>query len=204
MNLTLTLPKIATYFTTQNMSCPGGGNCGWLANKPLIKITSSNSNVEAYADLMKNDGYDLFTGTIMNGSTYKFYISADAINGYYLANNLLVTINGQKVTQFDYAVSEYFGFIYRTKITGKKLNNPMTVSTKTKTVKYKDVKKKKQVVTPITVKNAGGKVTYAKQKGSSSYLTINKNTGLITVKKKTAKGTYKIKEADIKSQPLML
>ena len=74
-----------------------------------------------------------------------------------------------------------------------KANNPLSVTTKTKTVKYTKVKKKKQVVTAITVTKNQGTVTYAKLKGSSSKLTINKTTGKITVKKGTKKGTYKIK-----------
>ena len=74
-----------------------------------------------------------------------------------------------------------------------KANNPLAVTTKTKSVKYTKVKKKKEVVAPITVTKKQGTVTFIKQKGSSSKLTISKTTGKITVKKGTKKGTYKIK-----------
>ena len=64
-----------------------------------------------------------------------------------------------------------------------------------KTVKYKKLKKKKQKVKgAIDVWQAAGKVTYKKvAKGSSKKLSINKKTGVITIKKGTKKGTYKIK-----------
>ena len=94
----------------------------------------------------------------------------------------LVTIEG---------TGSYVGKIsYSFKI--NKANNPLAVTTKLKTVKYTKVKKKKQVVAPITVTKKQGTVTFVKQKGSSTKLSINKTTGKITVKKGTKKGTYKI------------
>lgn len=74
----------------------------------------------------------------------------------------------------------------------KKYANTMTVKTAARTVKFKKVKAKKQVVKAITVKKAKGKVTYTKASGSAK-LTVNKTTGKITVKKGTKKGTYKAK-----------
>ena len=68
----------------------------------------------------------------------------------------------------------------------------LTMSTATKTVKYKKVKKKAQYTTKVAVSGAKTTVTYAKV-GGSKKLKINKTTGKITVKKKTKKGTYKIK-----------
>lgn len=75
-----------------------------------------------------------------------------------------------------------------------KMKNTMTAKGSTKTVKFSKVKKAKQTVKKaITVKKAKGAVTYAKvSKGSSKALTISKK-GVITVKKGTKKGTYKIK-----------
>lgn len=74
---------------------------------------------------------------------------------------------------------------------------PMTVkAAKKKTVKVSKLKKKKQVISPITVKAAQGAVTYkitGGNKKSKKALKISKNTGKITVKKKTKKGTYKVK-----------
>ena len=73
-----------------------------------------------------------------------------------------------------------------------KANNTMVVKTKNKKVKYKKVKKKKQKITAITVKNNQGKVTYSKVSGNKR-IKVNKHNGKITIKKKTKKGTYKIK-----------
>lgn len=76
-----------------------------------------------------------------------------------------------------------------------KAANTMKVAALTKSVKYSNVKKRAQVVSGavrFTVR-AQGAVTYAKASGSSSRLSIAKNSGKITVKKGTKKGTYKIK-----------
>ena len=64
----------------------------------------------------------------------------------------------------------------------------------TKTIKASKLKKKKQTIkNAITVINGYGAITYSRvSSGSSKALTINKK-GVITVKKKTKKGTYKLK-----------
>lgn len=93
------------------------------------------------------------------------------------------------------------GINYETGVKGsssvsvKKANQPMKVTVKTKTVKLKTVKMKKAVVSgAVKVSKAKGTVTYKKvNSGSDKYLSIAKKTGKITVKKKTPKGTWKIK-----------
>ena len=73
-------------------------------------------------------------------------------------------------------------------------DNPAKISGKTATVKAKKVKKKAQTIaasklyklTPSTGVNA------VKVSGNKNF-TVNKSNGNITVKKKTKKGTYKIK-----------
>lgn len=69
--------------------------------------------------------------------------------------------------------------------------NPMKVTSKTKTVKFKKLKKAKQTVAPITVKKAKGKVIYKKLSGSKK-LSLKSN-GKIVVKKGSKKGTYTAK-----------
>lgn len=72
-------------------------------------------------------------------------------------------------------------------------NQSVTVKTSVKTASKSKLKKKAQVVSgSISVKNAKGKITYAKVSGSSK-LSINKTNGKVTVKKKTKKGTYSFK-----------
>ncbi len=80
----------------------------------------------------------------------------------------------------------------KTTFTINKAKNPVTVKASAKSVKVSKVKKAKQTVAPLTVKKAQGKVTYKKVSGAKA-LTINAKTGKVTVKKGTAKGTYKIK-----------
>ncbi|MBQ9060874.1 MAG: hypothetical protein IJ128_07010, partial [Firmicutes bacterium] len=78
----------------------------------------------------------------------------------------------------------------------EKLANPMTVKAAAKKVKAKKVKKKKQTVAALTVKGAQGKLTYKGTpvgKKAKKALKINAKNGKITVKKKTKKGTYKMK-----------
>lgn len=79
----------------------------------------------------------------------------------------------------------------------EKLKNTMTAkAAKKTTVKYVKVKKKAITVKPITVKNPQGTVSYKLVSGnakSKKALKLNTRNGKVTVKKKTAKGTYKIK-----------
>lgn len=82
-----------------------------------------------------------------------------------------------------------------TPVKGKK-TNPITAKGLKKTLKAKSLKKKARTFKLITVKKAIGKVTYkvtGGNKKSKKALKINSKTGKITVKKKTKKGTYKIK-----------
>lgn|GEM_PF-5086261 len=77
-----------------------------------------------------------------------------------------------------------------------KKNQTMIVKASNKTVKAKAVKKKARVAAPLTVANAKGAVTYkvvGGNKKSKKALKLNTKTGIITIKKKTKKGTYKIK-----------
>ena len=79
--------------------------------------------------------------------------------------------------------------------TAKKKNQKMTVKPVKKTVKASKLKSKKQVVTgALKVSGSKGKLTYTvAKKNASKYLTINKTSGKITIKKGTKKGTYSLK-----------
>ena len=91
-------------------------------------------------------------------------------------------------------IGEYSGTTKATyKIT--KAANPLNVKGKKATVKFKDLKDKKQtlsVSSVIKTKTKGqGKVTYSKVKGNAK-ISINKTTGKVTVKKGLAKGSYPV------------
>ena len=87
----------------------------------------------------------------------------------------------------------YFGSFTKTfKIV--KGTNPMTVKTKTVTLKYSKLKKKSLSVDKskaFTVSKAVGKVTFKKSSGNKK-ISIS-SAGKVTVKKKLKKGTYTVK-----------
>lgn len=77
----------------------------------------------------------------------------------------------------------------------RKKVNPIKVTAKTATVKYKKLKKKTQKLSMskvIAVSNAQGKVTYKKISGNKKIL-INNKIRKVTLKKGLKKGTYKVK-----------
>ena len=82
-------------------------------------------------------------------------------------------------------------FIFSTQAT-----NPLAVKGKTATVKYKKLRRKKQVLSVSKAisftKKGQGKLTYAKVSGNKK-ITINKSTGKITIKKGLRRKTYKVK-----------
>ena len=103
---------------------------------------------------------------------------------------------GAKITVFMYEQREKYSRVSKFEKTlalTDKAVNPITVKKKNKTIKVKKLKKKKQKVKVFTIKNAVGVVKYSRiKKGSSKKLKIDKK-GRIIVKKKTKKGTYRIK-----------
>lgn len=77
-----------------------------------------------------------------------------------------------------------------------KQDQTFTVKASKKTVKAKKLKKKAQKVSPITVKSAVGTISYkitGGKKKAKKALKIDAQTGKITIKKGTKKGTYKVK-----------
>lgn len=66
------------------------------------------------------------------------------------------------------------------------------VKTTFATVKYANLKKKAQTVALGASVNSKGTLTYQKVSGSS-VITVNKKTGVLSVRKGTKKGTYKVK-----------
>ena len=74
----------------------------------------------------------------------------------------------------------------------RKADQEIQVTAKTGTVKHRDVRKKAQKIPDlIAVTGAKGKITYAVVSGPE-YFSIGQKTGIVTVRKDTPKGTYKI------------
>ena len=78
------------------------------------------------------------------------------------------------------------------RITVVKGANTMSVKTTAKKASAKKLKKKAVKVSPIKVTKPIGTVRY-KKTGGSKKLTVNKKTGVVTVKKGTKKAVYKIR-----------
>ena len=133
-------------------------------------------------------------------------------NGYYQKQkNIKVTLNGKTLKEgTDYKISHYGNKNVGTAkvtITGlgnyadskivktfkiTKANNTLKIVTYKKSVLYSKVKSSSQVVKPITIVKRQGTMSYEKLSGSK-YLTVNKTTGKVTIKKGTKKGTYTAK-----------
>ena len=78
----------------------------------------------------------------------------------------------------------------------QKMSQTLTGKAKKVKVKFKKVQKKAQTVKALTVKGQKTTLTYNGKpvgKKAKKALKINAKTGKITVKKKTKKGTYKMK-----------
>ena len=91
--------------------------------------------------------------------------------------------------------TDEMGYEAAGEVTVTKAKQPMKVKGKTVSVKLSDLKKgdqKIKITKAAKITKAKGKKSYAKKSGDKN-ITVNKKTGLITVKKGLKKGTYKIK-----------
>ncbi|MBQ3321396.1 MAG: hypothetical protein IJH05_00965, partial [Firmicutes bacterium] len=120
--------------------------------------------------------------TVLTAGTDYSVAYANNVN----AGTAIVTITGQ---------GNYSGTATAT-FQINKANQKMTVKANTKTLKVKKLKKKARTVSAITATKQGGALSYSgvgTNAKSKKALKINAKTGKITVKKKTKKGTYKMK-----------
>lgn len=170
-----------------------------------IEATNTNENIHAsFVNkhlIIKEAPKVSIKSAQVSGITNRYY------NGKAQIQNIKVTYNGKTlINNTDYKVTYknninagtasviitgygIYGDTLTKTFTINKLNNPMVVVAKSKKVKYKKVKKKKQVLSLITLAKQQGIVTYSKVSGPKK-IVINKTTGKITVKKKIKKGTY--------------
>lgn len=137
---------------------------------------------------------DVYGDPLVEGSDYDItYYKKDA---EYTETNPLAALPAEpghyfaKIT----GTGDYTGTTYIDFDIGKE--NPMSATSKMKTVKKKKLKKKARTVSGvITVKDAQGTLSYESLGGnakSEKALSVNPDNGKIKVKKKTKKGTYSI------------
>lgn len=142
------------------------------------------------------EAYNWRNSYIYTGSEIRPIIRVKYKNSY-LRENIDYNINYQNNINVGTATISiegkgYYKGAINLKFEINKANNPGYIIYKNKNVKYKNVRKKKQNVSAITVREAKGTVKYYKKSGNKNF-SINKKTGKITIKKNTKKGTYKIK-----------
>ena len=161
-----------------------------------IKAFTQDSDEKRNIEEASVEVYNWKNSYTYTGSEIKPILRVNYKN-HYLKENTDYTINYQNNLNVGTATISivgkgyYKGTIYLT-FGIDKSNNPGYIVYKNINVKYKNVKKKKQNVSPIKVYKAQGTVKYYKKSGNKNF-SINKKTGKITIKKKTKKGTYKIK-----------
>lgn len=118
---------------------------------------------------------------LKNGTDYTLKYSSGLVNvGTY---HVTVTLKG------NYSGSKTVSYRIN------KAANTLLASGRTATVYYRKVSKKSQTIgrgSLITIKNSRGKLSYTKLSGDKR-ISLNKQTGQITVKKGVKKGTYKIR-----------
>ena len=206
---TVDVPKTETFVNINatpndpNAFVIGGGLVNLISDTTFATIVVVNdSNVIAVYDITINKvPVELSTNVLISGIKTQGYTGQPTMKLTYkgltlkLGKDYTVTYANNKnlgtATMTIKGIGNYTGELTRLfKIV--KGNNPLTIVNKQVVVKKAKVKKKKQVVAPLTVTKKQGALTFTKQKGSSPKLTINKTTGKVTVKKGTKKGTYKM------------
>ena len=185
-----TFAKAMGAWTCAETSTAKQGNCVWWLRSPgrdsgLVADVSESGRVNLNGnaiDVTKDDA--IRPALYLNiGSTdlwsYAGTVSSDGTQTGYRASEETTPIEKKNDD-----------------VKSTKSKQPMTVKVKKRSVKYSKLRKKARTVKAITVSKAKGKVSYKIVKGnakSKKALKMNGSNGKITIKKKTKKGTYKLK-----------
>jgi hypothetical protein len=153
-----------------------------------LKPTSKTYNGLPVYSTELTSGVDVYMATVK-------YYNGGAVQGQVnFSGSQLQAARGKIINSYGDVCTEENG----QSVTVKK-SNPIKVTTKTKSLKLKKLKKKAQTVEPIAVKNAKGTVKVTKVKSGTTAkiykkIKVNSKTGAITFKKgKCAKKTYNVK-----------
>jgi len=189
-----------THHEAKAATCEAEGNTAYWACGTCGRYFSDaegKTEIEEGSWIISHPKTYTFANAVYNGKVQKPALTIKDANGNVIdpANYTVTYVNranaGNGTATIEFNGDKYSGTIDKTfKI--NKAAQKMTVKAATKTLKVKKLKKKAQTVAAITVTKQGAAPKYKKLSGSAK-LTVNYNTGKITVKKKTKKGTYKIK-----------
>ena len=185
--------------TVNQIDSSGTEACLERGVRPVIKINLNTSTNYTYAGKVSSDGSvrdvievpSVNTGLVYNKKTQQ---AIDDTEGYVVSGNTAKNAGKYTVTVTpDDSHIWADGTLDAKEMTWSiaKATQTVKITTSTKTVKYKKVKKKARYTSKVAVSGAQGTKTFTKVSGSKK-LTITK-AGKIKVKKKTKKGTYKIK-----------
>jgi len=161
------------------ISSPSGG-------KFTVSYSSVTNALSYQVQFSKNTSFS--SATTKENPSLKYTASGLTKGTYYYVRVRAFTVynDGLKVySNWSRAQSVYV----------KKLANTVTVSTSSKKVKYATLKKKNVTFLVVAEDKAGAPFTYSLASVPSKakkYISVNKSTGKITVKKGLKKGTYSI------------
>ena len=165
----------------------------YCSARDIIELNfAANGQLPAISEIRLKSDY-LYSLYGITGNLFLYYYSNGGISQEGTAFNLVFD-GTDKWCNFTVSHNSKF-FVSGVKLK-KPAAQPMKVTAAKKTLKVKKLKKKAQTIKPLTIRGAKGKVTYKLVGGnakSKKALKFNKKTGKVTVKKKTKKGTYKIK-----------
>lgn len=185
------------YYTERKTIKTGSYERTWTVT---VTATATYSSVSPVVSISNGRVVLSKTNFTYNGFIQRPVVST--INGKRLAEGVdyyIVWQNASSKNAGTYAAlvvgkGQYNG---QTKVyyTINKAPNPLRAYGKTKTIKRKKLKKKKQIIRRskvLVVSSSVGSVTYSKKSGNKK-IKVNKNNGSITVKKGLRKGRYKVR-----------
>ena len=208
-------------FDTKGSSCDLDGFVCDLINMGKISRQSSyHITIRAFTndDILLADGYCNYNFKIGTDISKKVTVTGikDSIiyNGKNHIQEPVIELNGTTLekgkdyelyySSIDTAGTASLLISFRHKYIGainityeiKKASNPLSVKGRTYKVKAKKIKKKAKAVSIASVvkfiKNAGDPKIYKKKSGNKK-IVINPKNGVVTIKKKLKRGTYKVK-----------
>lgn len=153
-----------------------------------LKVTSSNVTDALIYQVEYSKNPDFTDGTVIDSPIPTCTASGLTKGAYYF-------VRVRPYTVYNDGIKVYGNWSRARSVLVKKIKNAVTISTGSKTVKYSKLKSVNQSFQILADDKANATLIYALSSvpaKAKSYVSINKSTGKVTVKKKLAKGTYKL------------
>ena len=174
--IAISAPEIASVISPE--ACTAKVVCEPAAGALEYEYQYSRSSDFSNAEKLTSIDPSVTIAGLDPGAAYYFKVRA---SNSYSSDNIKVYSNWSRIRA----------------VTVQKNSNMITVSTKAKTIKLSKLKKNKKQTFKIVAKDQAGSVLKysikSVPKKAKKYISINKTTGKITVKKGIKKGKYKVK-----------